>query len=207
MKPEKPKNKKALTIILIILGIIVILLIMFISKRNTLVKKSQAVDSAWSNVLTDYQRRYDLIPNLVATVQAYAEHETETFTQVTQARANATSFTVTKDVLDDPVAFQKFQTLQGDIEASLSRLLAVAENYPDLKANETFLTFQSQLEGTENRIAVDRKNFNEAVQDYNTYLQMFPNNIIASISNFKEKTYFNLQNPEAEVAPKVNFDK
>jgi LemA protein len=180
---------------------------MFISKRNTLVKKSQAVDSAWSNVLTDYQRRYDLIPNLVATVQAYAGHETETFTQVTQARANATSFTVTKDVLDDPVAFQKFQTLQGDIEASLSRLLAVAENYPDLKANETFLTFQSQLEGTENRIAVDRKNFNEAVQDYNTYLQMFPNNIIASISNFKEKTYFNLQNPEAEVAPKVNFDK
>ncbi|MBP8689568.1 LemA family protein [Patescibacteria group bacterium] len=207
MKPEKPKNKKALTIILIILGIIAILLLMFISKRNTLVKKSQAVDSAWSNVLTDYQRRYDLIPNLVATVQAYAEHETETFTQVTQARANATSFTVTKDVLDDPVAFQKFQTLQGDIEASLSRLLAVAENYPDLKANETFLTFQSQLEGTENRIAVDRKNFNEAVQDYNTYLQMFPNNIIASISNFKEKTYFNLQNPEAEVAPKVNFDK
>lgn len=207
MKPEKPKNKKALTIILIILGIIVILLIMFISKRNTLVAKSQAVDSAWSNVLTDYQRRYDLIPNLVATVQAYADHETETFTQVTQARANATSFTVTKDVLDDPATFQKFQTLQGDIEASLSRLLAVAENYPDLKANETFLTFQSQLEGTENRIAVDRKNFNDAVQSYNTYLQMFPNNIIASMSNFKEKAYFNLQNPEAEVAPKVNFDK
>lgn len=207
MKPEKPKNKKALIIIGIIILFVVIVAGAIISKRNTLVSKNETVESSWSDVLTDYQRRYDLIPNLVATVQAYAEHETETFTQVTQARADATSFVITKEILDDPESFQKFQTLQGDITASLSRLLAVSESYPDLKANETFLSFQSQLEGTENRISVSRKKFNEAVNDYNTYLKYFPNNVIGSMFNFKDKQYFNLQNDEAATAPQVNFDK
>lgn len=207
MKPEKPKNKKTLIIIGSIVLVLFILLGSVISKRNQLVSKDQAVESAWSDVLTDYQRRYDLIPNLVATVQAYAEHETETFLQVTEARTNATSFVISKEVLDDPESFQKFQTLQGDITASLSRLLAVSENYPELKANETFLSFQSQLEGTENRISVSRKRFNEAVNDYNKYLKYFPNNIIGSMFNFKEKSYFNLSNQEAENAPQVNFDK
>ena len=207
MKPEKPRNKKTLIIIGAVIIVILMLLGSVISKRNQLVGKDQTVESAWSDVLTDYQRRYDLIPNLVATVQAYAEHETETFLQVTEARTNATSFVISKDVLDNPETFQKFQTLQGDITASLSRLLAVSENYPDLKANETFLSFQSQLEGTENRISVSRKRFNESVNSYNTYLKSFPNNVIGSIFNFKEKSYFNLQNQEAENAPQVNFDK
>lgn len=208
MKPENTiKNKKARIIIGSIILIVVLLLSSLVSKRNALVGKSENVESAWSDVLTDYQRRYDLIPNLVATVQAYAERETETFLQVTEARTNATSFVITKEVLENPEAFQKFQTLQGDLNASLSRLLAVSENYPELKASETFLNFQSQLEGTENRVSVTRKRFNEAATEYNKFLKSFPNNIVGSIFNFKEKQYFSLQNSEAEKAPEVNFDK
>lgn len=194
----------------IILGIVVFIVIIFIwamGVRNNLVKKEETVKSSWSQVLNQYQRRYDLIPNLVATVQGYAEHENETFRQVIEARANATSFTITDEVLNNPETFKKFQTLQGDINAALSRLLAVSENYPDLKANESFLELQSQLEGTENRISVERKAFNDTTTSYNVYLKSFPKNIVASIFNFEAKPYFDVTNDKALEAPTVDFTK
>ena len=194
----------------IILGIVIFIVIIFIwamGVRNNLVKKEETVKSSWSQVLNQYQRRYDLIPNLVATVQGYAEHENETFRQVIEARANATSFTITDEVLNNPETFKKFQTLQGDINAALSRLLAVSENYPDLKANESFLELQSQLEGTENRIAVERKAFNDTTTSYNIYLKSFPKNVVASIFNFEAKPYFDVTNDKALEAPTVDFTK
>ena len=194
----------------IILGIVIFVVVMFIwamGVRNNLVKKEETVKSSWSQVLNQYQRRYDLIPNLVATVQGYAEHENETFRQVIEARANATSFTITDEVLNNPETFKKFQTLQGDINAALSRLLAVSENYPDLKANESFLELQSQLEGTENRISVERKAFNDTTTSYNIYLKSFPKNIVASIFNFEAKPYFDVTNDKALEAPTVDFTK
>jgi LemA protein len=202
---KKPKLSRASIILISIAAFIIILFGYVMSTRNSLVSKEESVKSSWSQVLNQYQRRYDLIPNLVATVQGYAEHENETFRQVTEARAAATSFQITPEVLNNPQAFQKFQTLQGDINAALSRLLAVSENYPQLKASENFLELQSQLEGTENRISVERKTFNDTAKNYNVYLKSFPKNIVASMFNFEEKAYFNVTNDNALQAPTVDF--
>lgn len=168
---------------------------------NTMVSQREAVDGQWANVESQYQRRSDLIPNLVNTVQGYAQHEASVLTAVTNARTQAASITVDTD---DPEAFEKYVEAQSQLSSSLSRLLAVAEAYPDLKANENFLDLQSQLEGTENRIATERNRYNEVVRTYNTTIQKFPGLITAKIFGFKEKAYFKAE-PTAAAAPVVQF--
>jgi len=187
----------------ILLGII--LLIMWGTRSyNNLVTMNEEVNKSWSLVENQYQRRMDLIPNLVNTVKGYANFEKQVLTDVTNARASASSMKVTPEVLNDPQAFQKFQQMQGQLSGALSRLLVTVENYPELKANENFLQLQAQLEGTENRIAVERRKFNESVQTYNTLIKKFPTAIFAGIFNFKDKQYFEAVSG-AENAPKVEF--
>ncbi len=171
---------------------------------NNLVSYDQNVKQAWAEVQNQYQRRYDLIPNLVATVKGYAKHEADVFEKVAEARSSVGKLTITPQVLDNPQAFQRFQQAQDGLSNALSRLLAVTENYPDLKANQNFLALQSQLEGTENRIAVERMRFNQAVQSYNTLVQRMPSAIIASLSGYRVRTYFQAVQG-ASVAPKVQF--
>ena len=191
-------------ILLIILGVIALALFGWVkSSYNGLVKQQENVEKSWANVDNQYQRRADLIPNLVETVKGYAKHEQETLEGVIEARANATKVTIDPTKMT-PEDLQKYQAAQGDVTNALSRLIAVSENYPDLKANQNFLELQSQLEGCENRIAVARKDFNEAAQEYNTKRRTFPTNIIASIFNFGDKPYFKAQEG-ADVAPKVDF--
>ena len=191
-------------ILLIILGVIALALFGWVkSSYNGLVKQQENVEKSWANVDNQYQRRADLIPNLVETVKGYAKHEQETLQGVIEARANATKVTIDPTKMT-PEDLQKYQAAQGDVTNALSRLIAVSENYPDLKANQNFLELQSQLEGCENRIAVARKDFNEAAQEYNTNRRTFPTNIIASIFNFGDKPYFKAQEG-ADVAPKVDF--
>lgn len=170
---------------------------------NTMVDKQEAVNSAWSNVENQYQRRSDLIPNLVNTVKGYATHEKETLDAVVSARAKATQMTVNADELT-PEKLAAYQKAQGEIGSALGKLLAITENYPELKANENFKELQAQLEGTENRISVERRNFNEVTKDYNTYIRKFPNNMIASIFGFDKKSYFEAEQG-AEKAPEVKF--
>jgi LemA protein len=172
--------------------------------NNDLVRKQVAVDTQWSNVENVYQRRADLIPNLVETVKGVANFEKSTMEAVVEARAKATQMVVTPEVLNDPGAFRKFQQVQGELSGALSRLMAVAENYPDLKASRNFLELQSQLEGTENRIAVERRRFNEAVQSYNTSIRVFPASFVASMRGFGPKQFFEAE-PGAEKAPAVKF--
>lgn len=172
---------------------------------NTLVTMQESVNSAWSQVENQYQRRADLIPNLVKTVQGAADFEKSVLTEVTDARSRVGQMKITADDLSDPEKFQKFQQAQDQLSSALSRLLVVAENYPQLKSNESFLQLQSQLEGTENRIAVERRRFNETVQAYNTEVRSFPSLIMAKIFGFKEKEYFKSV-AGSEKAPDVNFD-
>ena len=189
---------------LIVLAIIAIALFGWVkSTYNGLVGSQESVETAWAQVENVYQRRADLIPNLVETVKGYAKHEQETLEGVIAARANATKVTIDPTNMT-PEDLQKYQAAQGDVTNALSRLIAVSESYPDLKANQNFLELQSQLEGCENRIAVARKDFNEAAQEYNTNRRTFPTNILASIFNFGEKPYFKAQEG-ADVAPKVDF--
>ncbi|GHN00138.1 hypothetical protein WSM22_16270 [Cytophagales bacterium WSM2-2] len=184
--------------------IIVGLLVLWaISKYNGIAGKDQAVKKSWGDVESDYQRRMDLIPNLVNTVKGYANFEKETLTKVIEARASATQMKVDASNLT-PEALESFQKAQGGLSQALGRLMVVAENYPDLKANQNFLDLQSQLEGTENRINVSRKRFNDAVQDYNTAIVGFPGNIIAMIGGFKEKGFFQAA-AGADRAPEVKF--
>lgn len=171
------------------------------SAYNGLVSKEEAVTAAWSQVENVYQRRADLIPNLVATVKGYAEHERETLQAVTDARTNATSIKV-ENLSEAEIA--KFQQAQDQLSQALGRLLAVREAYPDLKASQNFLELQSQLEGTENRIAVERNKFNEVAREYNTAVRSFPKNIFASIFGFEKKGYFQAA-AGSDVAPKVEF--
>jgi LemA protein len=173
---------------------------------NDLVAKKQAVEAQWAQVENVYQRRADLIPNLVATVKGYAAHEREVFEAVTASRSQAGSIKITPEMLDNPAELQKFQQAQAGLTSALSRLIAVAENYPDLKANQNFLDLQSQLEGTENRIAVERKRFNEVAQAYNTRVMQFPANIFARIFGFRQKAYFQAA-PGSEQPPVVDFSK
>ena len=190
---------------LIVLGIIALALFGWVKNGyNGLVKSQESVEAAWSQVENVYQRRADLIPNLVETVKGYAKHEQETLEGVIEARANATKVTIDPTNMT-PEDLQKYQAAQGDVTNALSKLIAVAEAYPDLKANQNFLELQSQLEGCENRIAVARKDFNEAAQEYNTNRRTFPTNILAGIFNFDRKPYFEAE-AGADKAPKVSFD-
>ena len=189
---------------LIVLGVIALALYGWVKGTfNGLVSSQETVEKAWADVENVYQRRADLIPNLVETVKGYAKHEQETLEGVIEARANATKVTIDPTNMT-PEDLQKYQAAQGDVTNALSRLIAVAENYPDLKANQNFLELQSQLEGTENRIAVERNKFNEAAREYNTKRRTFPTNIIAMIFNFDDKPYFQAQEG-ADKAPKVDF--
>jgi len=170
---------------------------------NTMVQKDETVESQWANVQNAYQRRADLVPNLVNTVKGAANFEKETLTQVIEARAKATSVNINPGDLS-PENIQKFQAAQGELSGALSRLLVSVERYPELKANQNFLELQAQLEGTENRIAVERRNFNETVQDYNSYIRSFPRNIIAGWFDFEKKGYFEAD-AGAQKAPTVQF--
>jgi LemA protein len=187
----------------IILGVIAIIAIVLGSRYNAMVKMNQQVASQWSQVENVYQRRLDLIPNLVNTVKGYADFEKSTLTQVIEARANATKVNINPGNLT-PEALQQFQEAQGELSSALSRLMVVVERYPDLKANQNFLELQSQLEGTENRITVERMKFNEVVQSYNSAILSFPNNLMAGMFGFKEKAYFKSASG-AEKAPEVKF--
>ncbi len=170
---------------------------------NSLVEKQQNVDQAWAMVENQYQRRADLIPNLVNTVKGYSAHESETLQKVTEARAKATSITINANDLNEET-LAKFQQAQGELSQALKSLLAVTEAYPDLKANENFMNLQTQLEGTENRIATERMRYTEAVKDYNTSIKKFPTTIYAGWFGFKEKPQFKAE-AGAEKAPEVKF--
>ncbi|WP_426078538.1 LemA family protein [Janthinobacterium sp. PSPC3-1] len=175
---------------------------------NDFQSKDEATKAAWGEVVNQYQRRADLIPNLVNTVKGYASHERETLEAVTKARSAATSFQITPEVLNDPAAFEKFQQVQGQLSSALSRLMVVSEKYPDLKANTNFRDLQSQLEGTENRIAVARQRYIVAVQDYNVHARSFPNNLTAMMFGYKVKPSFTVDNEKAiSTAPSVDFGK
>lgn len=168
-----------------------------------MVEKSETVDQTWANVEAQYQRRADLIPNLVATVKGYAAHEKEALTAVIEARAKATSVNIDASKLDAN-SLQQFQSAQSGLSSALSKLMVVVEKYPDLKANQNFLQLQAQLEGTENRIAVARKNYNDVVADYNKYIKSFPKNFIAGWFDFEPKPYYQAEEG-SEKAPEVSF--
>ena len=195
--------KKGLIVLLVVLGAVVLIALSFMGAYNRLVQMDEQVNQAWAQVENVYQRRLDLIPNLVETVKGYAAHEQSTFIDVTEARAKAAG-AISRDVITDPQKFQQFQESQTALSSALSRLMVVVEKYPDLKANENFLALQAQLEGTENRIAVERGRFNEAAQIFNTMIRQFPTNIIGGMFGFRSKEYFKSEKG-AEVAPKVQF--
>jgi len=175
---------------------------------NAIQSKDEAVTAAWSEVLNQYQRRADLVPNLVNTVKGYASHEESVFTRVTEARAQVGTLKITPEMLSDPAAIAKFQSAQGELSSALTRLMAVSENYPDLKADGLFQNLQAQLEGTENRIAVARNRYVAAVQDYNTYVRSFPQNLTAKIFGYPTKANFSVENEKAiSTAPAVDFSK
>ena len=192
--------KKSTIIVLVIIAVVAI---WGITGYNGLVKADEALNTAWSNVENQYQRRADLIPNLVNTVKGYAEHEKETLDAVDAARTRATQVTVDAENLT-PEKLQEYQKIQNEVGAALGRLLAVAEAYPDLKANTNFLELQAQLEGTENRISVERRNFNEAAKSYNTSIRTFPRSILAGIFGFEKRPYFEAQQG-VETVPVVQF--
>jgi len=196
--------KKGLIVLLAVVGFIFLVVMWGVGKYNSLVKLDEGVNGSWSQVQNQYQRRMDLIPNLVEVVKGYATHEQETLTGVIEARAKASQMVISPEVLKNPESFQMFEKAQGQLTSALSRLMVVSENYPNLKANENFLQLQSQLEGTENRIAVERKRFNETVQEYNSTIRTIPTSIIAGFGGFKQKAYFQGQ-AEAQTAPKVKF--
>lgn len=195
----------------IVLGVVVVLVLIIlgfvgygISINNRIVTADEGVKAGWSQVENQYQRRFDLIPNLVETVKGFAKQEKEVLEGVTLARSRVGQLTVTPEVLNDPNAFAKFQQAQDGLSSALSRLLVVTENYPMLRSNENFLALQSELEGTENRISVERRRFNETVQSYNTLIRRFPASFIASMGGFKEKSYFSAASG-ADQVPKVKF--
>lgn len=195
---------KKLIPLLVVLGLVFVVFQWGVGIHNNMVKKQEGVSAAWSQVENVYQRRFDLIDNLVATVKGVANFEKETYTAVAEARAKAGQVTIGAETLNDPAAFEKFQAAQGALSSSLSRLLVAVEQYPELKANQNFLELQSQLEGTENRIAVERGRFNEVARDFNAYIKVFPNSLIAGFGNFAARPYFAAAEG-AEKAPKVEF--
>jgi LemA protein len=200
-------GKLALGCVAILVVLAVIIGISFAGTYNRLVTLGQDVDRSWSEVENQYQRRADLIPNLVQTVQGAANFEKETLTAVTEARASVGRANITPGKAPtDPEALARYQAAQDQLGSALQRLLVVSERYPELKANQNFRDLQAQLEGTENRITVARQRFNESAQSYNTVLKRFPTNLIAGFFSFKERPYFKATTPGAEQAPKVNFN-
>ena len=195
--------KKGTIILICIAGALLLFAGFCITKYNGLVEAETEVEKKWADVESVYQRRADLIPNLVATVKGYAEHEESTLQAVTDARTRATSITI-NPATATPEQMEAWMAAQDEVSGALGRLLAVAESYPDLKANQNFLQLQAQLEGTENRISVERQKYNEAVKEYNVMVRRFPNNIIASMFGFDAKSMFEAQ-AGAEVAPVVVF--
>ena len=185
------------------IGVVAVVAIFFYATYNGFVNREEGLKSAWSNVETQYQRRADLIPNLVNTVKGYAAHETQTLNEVTEARARATSINLSAADLT-PERLAQFQRAQAEVRSALGRLIAVSESYPDLKANQNFLELQAQLEGTENRIAVARKDFNAAAQQYNVSVRRFPANLVARMFGFGQKPYFESAEGAA-AAPQVTF--
>ena len=185
------------------IGVVAVVAIFFYATYNGFVNREEGLKSAWSNVETQYQRRADLIPNLVNTVKGYAAHETQTLNEVAEARARATSINLSADDLT-PERLAQFQRAQAEVRSALGRLIAVSESYPDLKANQNFLELQAQLEGTENRIAVARKDFNAAAQQYNVSVRRFPANLVARMFGFGQKPYFESAEGAA-AAPQVTF--
>ncbi len=197
--------KKGLFVaLLVIAGIAFLAFVNYGSIYNRLVGSEEAVKSAWAQVQNVYQRRLDLIPNLVETVKGYVAHERQTLEGVVEARSKISQMNISADVLSSPEQMAKFQALQTQLSSALSRLLVVAEQYPELKANQNFLTLQAQLEGTENRITVERKRFNDAAQNFNTLIRVFPNNIVAGMAHFQAKAYFQAEEA-AQSVPKVKF--
>jgi LemA protein len=193
----------AISIFGIIFFVVLIGILTGVSTYNKLVSKEETVNQQWANVQNVYQRRSDLIPNLVSTVKGVANFEKSTLTAVIEARAKATSVNINPKNLDD-ASLQKFQSAQDGLSSAIGRLMVVVEKYPELKATQNFSELQAQLEGTENRITVERRNFNEVAQAYNTYLRRFPSNIFAGMFGFSKKAYFEAQKG-AENAPKVEF--
>ena len=194
-------KKKGWIILAVVVVVVLMLFSWFKGTYNDMVTRSEAVQAQLGNIENQYQRRADLIPNLVNTVKGYAKHEESTFTQVVEARAKATQ---TQLNIDDAAAMAKYVQAQGELSSALSRLMAISENYPDLKANQNFLDLQTQLEGTENRIATERRNFNEAARAYNTRVRRFPTNIIAGLFGFGQYPYFEAAEGSA-TAPVVEF--
>ena len=189
--------------LIIIAGLAIVVYVTLSGKYNTMVTLDEASNTAWSNVETQYQRRADLIPNLVNTVKGYASHEKDVLESVTQARASATSYKIDPNDIT-PENIKKFQELQSSLSGALSRLLAVVERYPDLKANQNFLELQAQLEGTENRISVERTRYNQAIMDYNVYVRKFPNNMLSGMFGFDKKSAFEAEEGSEKV-PEVSF--
>ena len=185
------------------IGVVAVVAIFFYATYNGFIGKEEGVNAAWSNVETQYQRRSDLIPSLVNTVKGYAAHESQTLASVTEARARATSINLSAGELT-PERLAQFQQAQAEVRSALGRLIAVAESYPDLKANQNFIELQSQLEGTENRIAVARKDFNDAARKYNVAVRRFPSNLVAALFGFDQKPYFEAAEG-TETAPQVEF--
>lgn len=195
--------KKTWIVIAVVVVVVISLFGWVKGMYNGMVEQEETVNKAWSQVENVYQRRADLIPNLVNTVKGYAAHESETLQGVVEARAKATQMTVNVDDLTEE-NIKKYQAAQGDLQQAIGRLLMLTENYPDLKANENFRDLQAQLEGTENRITVERQKFNEAAKEYNTNIRKFPTNIFAGMFGFEKKGYFEAQ-AGAEKAPEVKF--
>lgn len=187
----------------IVIAIVAVLFFWVKNAYNQMVTQEEGVKAAWSQVENQYQRRMDLIPNLVNTVKGYASHEKETLEGVVNARAKATQTTIDPSHLD-AASISRFQAAQGELGSALSRLMVVLERYPDLKANENFKELQAQLEGTENRISVERKRFNEAAQAFNSHVRSFPTNLLAGLFGFQPKAYFEAESG-AEKAPRVEF--
>ncbi len=202
------KNKFLIGCLVIAAVVIIIAISIYawgVRSYNNMVQMEEGVKEKWSQVENVYQRRMDLIPNLVETVRGYASHEKETFQAVTEARAKLGGMVnIGEEVLNDPALFQQFQQAQASLSGALQRLMVVQENNPELKANQNFLTLQDQLEGTENRIAVERKRFNETARAYNTYIKQFPRAFLANMFGFSQKPYFQATEG-AEVAPQVEF--
>ena len=196
--------KKFLIGVGIVAVIILAIALAFGGIYNSLVQGEEKVSESWAQVENVYQRRLDLIPNLVETVKGYAAHEEGTFQAVVEARSKATQPNLPAKAFNDPNALTQFEQIQQGLSSALSRLLVVVEQYPDLKANQNFLALQSQLEGTENRIAVERRRFNEVAREFNTNLRVFPNSFVAGMTGFQRKSYF-AADEGARVAPKVTF--
>lgn len=197
------KMSKASTTLIVVALVVVVVAMSAFSMYNGLVTKDEGVSTAWADLQSQYQRRSDLIPNLVSTVKGYAKHESETLEGVVSARARATQVMVDADNLT-PEKLQQIQAAQGELSAALGKLLAISENYPQLKANENFSELQAQLEGTENRINESRRLYNEAVQNYNVSVRRFPNNLLSGMFGFEKKAKFEAE-AGADKAPKVEF--